>query len=158
MEVISQREMEFRQEGFSGARLDRVTPERMDELRDRVSNIVDIMRSMGSPRLRITENTSQGFPMGFCIQWARRRPSLAEITDTGGGCRSMLVILDGQPVQDAGGAGPTIPATEFLLDMDPEEIEEVTILSPIQGEFRYGRSGRYGALVIRTRRGVRDGG
>ena len=158
VEVISQREMEFRQEGFSGARLDRVTPERMDELRDRVSNIVDIMRSMGSPRLRITENTSQGFPMGFCIQWARRRPSLAEITDTGGGCRSMLVILDGQPVQDAGGAGPTIPATEFLLDMDPEEIEEVTILSPIQGEFRYGRSGRYGALVIRTRRGVRDGG
>ena len=70
----------------------------------------------------------------------------------------MLVILDGQPVQDAAGAGPTIPATEFLLDMDPEEIESVTLLSPIQGEFRYGRSGQYGALVIETRKGGRRGG
>lgn len=70
----------------------------------------------------------------------------------------MLVILDGRPVQNAAGAGPTIPATDFILDMDPEEIESVQVLSPIQAGFRYGLQGEYGALVIETRRGGRGGG
>jgi hypothetical protein len=42
--------------------------------------------------------------------------------------------------------------------MDPEEIESVRVLSPVQAEFRYGIDGSYGALVIETRRGGRDAG
>lgn len=158
VEVLTRRDMEFRREGLTGARLDRVTPEEMDKLRDRVTNIVDILKSKGSPRIRITEASGHGFPMGFCIQWSRRRPSIYSEGSGGGGCRSMLVILDGRPVQNAAGAGPTIPATDFILDMDPEEIESVQVLSPIQAGFRYGLQGEYGALVIETRRGGRGGG
>lgn len=69
----------------------------------------------------------------------------------------MLIILDGRPLNDALGSR-TIPASAFLLDMEPEEIESVRVLSPVQAEFRYGLAGENGALVIETRRGRRGEG
>lgn len=153
VEVFSRTTMEVRTEGFTGANLDRVTPEEMDELRNRTYNIVDVIRQMGSPRIRITESGSWGFPLGFCMTWSRRRPSLAHEA-AGGGCQPMLIVVDGQPIQ----GGPQIPASSIVLDMDPEDIEAVSVLSPIQAEFRYGIDGGYGALVIETRKGARGGG
>ena len=167
MEVLSQREMAFRQEGFSGGRLDVLTPEEIDEVRHRVTDIVDLIRTMGSPRIRITEETSHGFPMGFCIHWTRRETSVeagrqraaaAGAQGGGGNCQSMLVVLDGMPVQDVGGSGPTIPATDFLLDLSPEEIESIRVLSPVQARFQYGVRGERGALIVEIRRGWRPGG
>jgi hypothetical protein len=153
VEVFSTLEREIRTEGYTGARVDRVSPERMDELRDRVRNIVDIIRQMGSPRIRITEWGPQGFPMGFCMTWHRRRPTVRDI-QTGNTCQSMLIILDGQPFS----GGTQLPPSEFILDMDPEEIESVRVLSPVQAEFRYGIEGGNGALIIETGRGGREGG
>jgi len=153
VEVFSRGEMEIRTEGFTGATLDRVTPEEMDVLRDKTYNIVDVIRQMGSPRIRITEAGPQGFPLGFCMTWNRRRPSLRHELE-GGGCQSMLIILDGLPIQ----GGPQIPPSSIILEMDPEEIEAVRVLSPIQAQFRYGLDGGNGALVIETRRGARGGG
>lgn len=167
MEVLSQREMAFRQQGFSGGRFDVLTPEEIDEVRHRVTDIVSLIRTMGSPRIRITEETSHGFPMGFCIRWTRRETSVeagrqraAAAGAQGGGsnCQSMLVVLDGMPVQDVGGSGPTIPATDFLLDLSPEEIESIRVLSPVQARFQYGVRGERGALIVETRRGWRPGG
>jgi hypothetical protein len=153
VEVFSRPAMEARTEGFTGADLDRITPEEMDVLRVKTYNIVDVIRQMGSPRIRITEAGPQGFPLGFCMAWTRRRPSLAHEA-AGGGCQSMLIVLDGLPIQ----GGPQLPASAIVLEMDPEEIETVRVLSPIQAEFRYGIDGGFGALVIETRRGARGGG
>lgn len=164
VEVLSQREMAFRQEGFSGGRTDLLTPEEMDIVRHRVTDIVDLIRTMGSPRIRITEETSHGFPMGFCIHWTRRETSVeagrqrAAAQGSQAGCQSMLVVMDGMPLQDLGGAGPTIPVTDFLLDLHPEEIESIRVISPVQARFEYGVRGERGALIIETRRGGAPGG
>lgn len=110
--VISRREMEFRQDGFSGGRMDVMTPEEIDAVRDRVTNVVDLIRTMGSPRIRVSEETSHGFPMGFCIHWTRRETSVeagrqraagAEVQGSQNACQSMLVVVDGIPRQDIGG-------------------------------------------------------
>jgi hypothetical protein len=158
VEVISRREMEFRQEGFAGGETDYITPEEMDAVRDRVTDIVDVIRSMGSPRIRITNSNSGGVPLGFCIRWTRREASVQAGALRGeGGCTNMLIVLDGMPMQGAGGGGPTIPATDFLMDLSPAEIESVQILSPVQARFQYGAGGDRGALIIKTRRGGRGG-
>ena len=86
-----------------------------------------------------------------------QRAAEAEQRGTTPGCTAMLIVLDGIPQQDVGGGGPTIPATEFLLDLTPEEIESVQVLSPVQARFRFGAQGDRGALVIETRRGGRGG-
>ena len=65
----------------------------------------------------------------------------------------MLIVVDGQPIQ----GGPRLPASAIVLEMDPEDIESVRVLSPVQAEFRYGLEGGSGALVIETRRGARGG-
>jgi len=167
VEVLSLAQEEFRQEGFSGGRFDRITPEEMDLVRDRVTDIVDVIRSTGSPRIRITDYSTGGVPMGFCIRWTRRelseggalqRSAEAENRGTTPGCTAMLIVLDGIPQQDVGGAGPTIPATEFLLDLSPEDIESVRVLSPVQARFQFGAQGDRGALIVVTRRGGRGGG
>jgi len=162
VEVLSRNEMGFRQEGFSGGRFDQITPEEMDVIRDRVTDIVDVIRRTGSPRIRVTDYTTGGVPMGFCIRWTRRelsqggalqRSAEAGARGTTPSCTSMLVVVDGMPQQDVGGSGPTIPATEFLLDLSPEDIESVRVISPVQARFQYGAMGDRGALIIETRRG-----
>jgi hypothetical protein len=136
----------------------------MDLIRDRVTDVVDVIRSTGSPRIRITDYTTGGVPMGFCIRWTRRelsdagaltRATEGEYRGTDPSCTSMLIVVDGMPQQDVGGGGPTIPATEFLLDLSPEDIESVRVLSPVQARFQYGSQGDRGALIIETRRGGR---
>lgn len=162
VEVLRGAEMEFRQEGFAGGRVDRITPEQMDLIRDRVTDVVDIIRNTGSPRIRISDYSAGGVPMGFCIRWTRRelsqggalqRAAEAGARGTTPGCTSMLIVVDGVPQQDVGGGAHTIPATEFLLDLSPEDIESVRILSPVQARFRFGARGDRGALMIETRRG-----
>jgi hypothetical protein len=164
VEVLSQAELDVRTEGRAGATLDRLTPEEMDELRDNVSNVVDVIQSLGSPRIRITEYGPQGFPLGFCMRWQRGRPPTLPTTPPpetvegmsqglSGGCQSMLIVLDGRPVP----SGPMQPASSFIMEMDPEDIESVEVLSPVQAQFRFGQLGANGALVIDTRRGGREG-
>ena len=162
VEVLSQRELDFRREGFSGGRFDAITPEEMAEIRDRVTDVVDVIQKMGSPRIRISDTNTMGVPMGFCIRWTRRELSVQagrlRAQETGGrgtdsGCTNMLIVLDGIPQQDVGGMGPTIPASDFILDLTPEEIQSIRVLSPVQARFQYGAMGDRGALVIETRLG-----
>jgi hypothetical protein len=165
VEVFSRTEMDVRQEGFTGATLDRLTPEEMDELRHRTSDIVDVIHRMGSPRIRITEWGPQGFPLGFCLTWSRSgmrsipAAPASEVVEglaqgVPGGCQAMLMVVDGRPVN----GGPQLPASAFILDMDPDDIESVSVLSPVQAQFRYGSEGVNGALVIETRKGAGRGG
>ena len=73
-----------------------------------------------------------------------------------------LVVVDGQPVH----GGPHLAVSDFLsdfvlhfvLDLDPEDIGSVSVLSPVQAHFRYGSDGGNGALVIETRRPGGRGG
>lgn len=157
VEVFSRAELEVRTDPYTGV-LDRLTPVQLDALRDRTADIVDAIRLMGSPRIRITETSPQGFPLGFCIRWTRRLPSLRQ-QQGGSGCPAMLLVVDGQAIGGGPqGLGSALEASGLVLDMDPEDIESVRILSPIQAQFRYGLDGGNGALVVETRRGVREGG
>ncbi len=61
----------------------------------------------------------------------------------------MLLVVDGRPIH----GGPIQPPSSLILDMSPEDIESVEVLSPVQAQFRYGQEGANGALVIETRRG-----
>ena len=159
VEVLSRSEREARADPFTGASLDRLTPVEMDALRTRVRDLVSVVQRMGSPRIRITESGPQGFPIGFCIRWSRQIPSIAQ-QQGGGGCPSMLIVVDGIPVgggpQDAAGGQHRLPASGLALTLGPEDIEAVSVLSPVQAQFRFGIDGGNGALVIETRRGRRD--
>jgi len=160
VEVFSRAELDVRSDPFTGATLDRLTPVEMDALRVRVRDMVDVVRTMGSPRIRVSEVGPQGFPVAFCIRWTRQIPSIRQ-QQGGSGCPSMLIVVDGRPIgggpQDAGGNRHVLPASALALSLNPEDIESVTVLSPVQAEFRYGIDGGNGALVIETRRGGRDG-
>lgn len=159
VEVFSRAGLAERADPFTGTALDRLTPVEMDALRRRVRGIVDVVQRMGSPRIRITESGPQGFPVGFCIRWSRQIPSIMR-QQRGGGCPSMLIVVDGRPVgggpQDDGGSRHRLPASGLALTMGPDDIESVSVLSPVQAQFRFGIDGGNGALVIETRNGGRD--
>jgi len=160
VEVFSRAELDVRGDPFTGATLDRLTPVELEALRVRVRDMVDVVRTLGSPRIRISEVGPQGFPVAFCVRWTRQIPSIRQ-QQGGSGCPSMLIVVDGRPIgggpQDAGGSRRVLPASALALSLNPDDIESVTVLSPVQAEFRYGIDGGYGALVIETRRGGRDG-
>ena len=73
--------------------------------------------------------------IGLCVAQQRAR------TATGQGTCS-LVVLDGVPISGV-----------QALDIDPDAIESIAILSPIQAVTFYGTLGGSGAVLVWTRRG-----
>ena len=82
------------------------------------------------------ENLSPGSDdIGLCVSVTRAR--------TGGGLgRCALVVLDGIPIAGA-----------QALAIDPESIESMALLNPIEATTYYGTLGSAGALLVWTRRG-----
>ena len=106
---------------------------------------IPVKRDMGSIlertaqaglRVNRPENLTMGSDdIGLCVAILRVR------TADGGG-RCALVVLDGVPITGPG-----------ALDIDPDAIESIAILEPIEASTYFGTLGGGGAVLVWTRRG-----
>jgi hypothetical protein len=92
------------------------------------------------PSMRVlrSENTMPiGEDMHLCISLQRAR------TGAGYG-RCALAVVDGQPVSN-----------KVLKSLNPESVEAIAVLQPIEATFLFGIRGEAGAVMVWTRRGGR---
>jgi len=66
-----------------------------------------------------------------------------------------LLVLDGVPIDNAevGNRIGGVDQSNRGIDINPQDVESVTLLSGAAGQIRYGLRGANGALLINTRRG-----
>lgn len=153
VEVASEEEQTAR---LLGRAADLISRADVAEAGERTSQLLDVMRSKAPPRLQIRQQGGRG-GITFCIQSSRRSPSVQELRDSGIGCRPLLVAMDGvvvyAPPLTAEVAAGNLPedVAQMILRQNPGEIENIRILSPSDAFFRYGHSGRLGAVEIKTR-------
>jgi len=133
-----------------------VTRSELAEIEDFAPDLTNVLRRKAGNRLRITAaSPSGGFVRDFCVQSSRRSPSMSELSDWPG-CRPVMLIVNGVMVWAPSLNGPEgMPRGEFreILTLPPDQIEDVELLSPMEGRFQYGALGRFGVLLINTRRG-----
>ncbi len=156
VEGTRREEMEARQQGWES---EFIGPEEVAEAAKRTNKLLEVMRSKAPPRLQIRQSGGHG-GVTFCIQSTRRRPSFQDLRELGDGCRPTLLVLDGVVVYAPPSVTEMATITQaslpghvarMLLDQDPNEIESIRILSPSQAFFRYGESGRMGAVEIKSK-------
>ena len=162
VEGTRREEMEARRAGWAS---EFIGPEEVAEAAERTNRLLEVMRSKAPPRLRIRQTGGHG-GISFCIQSTRRRPSVQDLRELGDGCHPALLVLDGvvvyapPPVAEmAEITQSSLPGhvAKMLLDQDTSDIERIRILSPAQAFFRYGESGRTGAVEIKSRHPGRPG-
>lgn len=120
-------------------RADFISREEIELMLPRVSGAADILRNMATPGLRIRdvfqvdELTGVTVP-AFCIEVSRR--------SGGEGCRPAAVALNDiiVPFPD-----------QVIRDLDPNIIDRIEILSPIDAQFQFGTLGGNGVVAIYTR-------
>jgi hypothetical protein len=120
-------------------RADYITRAEIEPMLTRVQNAGDLLRNMNTPGLRIREvqladeMTGVMVP-GLCVEVSRR--------SGGEGCRQAAVFVN-DVVMPSG--------ADFLRDLDPNIIESIEILSPIDAQFQFGTIAGNGAILIYTR-------
>ena len=114
--------------------IDRSVIEAIPVKRD-VGSVLENSKVTGIRIIRPENQLPSGDALGLCISAQRAR------TAAGFG-RCMLGVVDGIP-----------QSNQALLDLDPETVEAMAVLSPIEGSFLYGAQGEAGVLMIWTRRG-----
>ncbi len=154
VEVLSTEEREWRATGYAA---DYAGPEEMATIAEKVQGMANALRSMGSPRIKVTERGGN-VGAGLCIE--SLRPSSPADLMRGGGpgsCQPMLVVVNGNILQDipagAGGgfSGLFSLSTARLQDLNLEDIESVRVLTPTEARFRFGSRGDNGAVIVTTR-------
>ena len=120
-------------------RADFISREEIDALLPRTTATVDLLRNVQAPGLRIREISTvdpvTGVPRpGLCIEVSRR--------SGGQGCAPAAVFINDVPV----------PYPEqAIIDMDPNFIDRIEVLNPVDASFRFGTIAGNGAIVIYTR-------
>lgn len=120
-------------------RSDFITREEIELILPRVTATADLLRNMNTPGLRIRdvyqvdEITGVTVP-SICIEVSRR--------SGGEGCRPAAVALNDVVV---------LYPDQLLRDLDPNIIDRIEILSPIDAQFQYGSVAGNGAVAIYTR-------
>ena len=122
------------------------------EIRPRFTDLTGVLRERMAGQIRIDSGGGGTHTLAdYCVQATRRTTAPTQ------GCASVMLIVDGIPLHtppaDDGVRLPPSGAFYWVLSMPPEQIESVRVLSPSEGRFRYGPQGRFGVLVITTRRG-----
>ncbi len=140
-----------------------ITRAEIAELEDRSLRILDVIQRRIGPRLQIFSAPSrQGMSVDLCIRPTRRNLSISDLRQFSGDCRPVMVIMDGMvlwapPASSAAGTSARMspPPGTFreILGIRPDEVQRIEFLTSVDAQFRYGDQGRYGALVIETRRG-----
>jgi hypothetical protein len=120
-------------------RADYISRAEIEPMLARVQNTGDLLRNMNTPGLRIRdvyladEVTGVMVP-GLCVEVSRR--------SGGEGCMQAAVFLN-DVIMPSG--------ADFLRDLDPNIIESIEILSPIDAQFQFGTVAGNGAILIYTR-------
>jgi hypothetical protein len=122
-----------------GKRQDILTREEIEPLLARVQSGGDLLRSMNVPGFRVREvyvdDPVTGVRMpGLCVEVSRRYG--------GEGCRPAAVFMNGVYIPQP---------DQFLRALDPNVIDRIEILSPIDAQFEFGTLAGNGAVVIYTR-------
>jgi hypothetical protein len=120
-------------------RADFIGREDIEVMLPRVSQTADILRSMNAPGMRIRDVyqvdrlTGVMIP-GLCIEVSRRAG--------GEGCMPAAVALNGVVVS---------APDQVIRDLDPNVIDRIEILSPVDAQFQFGSIAGNGAIAIYTR-------
>jgi hypothetical protein len=120
-------------------RADFISREEIEALLPRTTAVVDLLRNVHAPGLRIREISTvdavTGVPIpGLCIEISRR--------SGGQGCAPAAVFINDVPM----------PYPEqAIMDMDPNFIDRIEVLNPVDAAFRFGTMAGNGAIVIYTR-------
>lgn len=120
-------------------RADFIAREEIEAMLPRVSQTADILRNMNAPGMRIRdvyqvdELTGVMVP-GLCIEVSRRAG--------GEGCVPAAVALNGVIV--------SLP-DQVIRDLDPNVIDRIEILGPVDAQFQFGSLAGNGAIAIYTR-------
>jgi hypothetical protein len=120
-------------------RSDFISREEIELVLPRVTATADLLRSMNTPGLRIRdvmqvdELTGVMMP-GLCIEISRR--------SGGEGCRPAAVALNNIVV---------LSPDQVIRDLDPNVIDRIEILSPVDAQFQFGSIAGNGAIAIYTR-------
>ena len=120
-------------------RADFISREEIDALLPRVTTTADLLRNVNAPGLRIRdvyvadEFTGASTP-SVCIEVSRR--------SGGQGCKPAAVSLNGVlvPYPD-----------QVIRDLDPNIIDRIEVLSPVDASFQFGSLAGNGAIAIYTR-------
>lgn len=121
-------------------RADVFTRADIEPILPRVRSMGDLLRNMNTPGLRISEvmiaDASGVQVPGLCVEIGRR------ITRTAGGCSQAAVFVNDviMPYPD-----------QILQALDPNVIERIEVLSPIDAQFQFGTVAGNGAVLIYTR-------
>ena len=120
-------------------RADFMSREEIEAILPRVTQTADILRSMNAPGMRIrdvyqVDQLTGVMVPGLCIEVSRRAG--------GEGCVPAAVVLNGVVV--------TLP-DQVIRDLDPNIIDRIEVLSPVDAQFQFGSIAGNGAIAIYTR-------
>jgi len=122
-----------------GTRFDGLTRAEVDAILPRSRDLPSLLRNARMPSFSIREvvyKTGLGWEHGLCLE-ATRRPSR-----NSGGCNMMTVYVNDVP----------LPAADvFIQDMDPNTVDRLQYIPPIEAMGLYGDRGFYGVLLIYLR-------
>jgi len=135
VEVLSQQGFEYRS---FGQRYDFIGPDLMEEYRVKYGKIEDMLHAR-FPGIRVWNPGGPG--SGICIRNQRGSTSMYG-GESDFGCA--LMFIDGLE------ADPNTVAT-----LHPEAIEAIQFIARLEARLVWGERGRYGVLLIETRRGGR---
>lgn len=122
----------------AGQRADVMSREDIEVALPGANGAVDLLRRMNTPGLRVRDGYIQDeitgvMIPGLCIEVGRRPP--------GGGCAPAAVALNDVLV---------IYPDMFLRSLDPNVIDRIEVLTPLDAQFRYGPAAANGAIMIYT--------
>ena len=134
--------------------------EEMEGLERRTIDFLGVLRAKAGPLLFISPVSTGGGGTNYCLGSTRAGVSsqVSALGRRANSCNRVLVVWDGaafnSPLDISGmdSDAPEVSALGELLGLSPAHVEDVTLLSPMQGRFRWGEAGRNGVLVVRTRR------
>jgi hypothetical protein len=122
-----------------GKRQDIMTRDEIEPLLGRVQSAGDLLRNMNVPGFSVREvyidDPITGVRMpGLCVEVSRR--------SGGQGCRPASVFVNGVYIPQP---------DQFLRNLDPNVVDRIEVLSPIDAQFQFGTLAGNGAVVIYTR-------
>lgn len=106
------------------------------------------------PGLQITQGTGQ--PGGATSSFVLRGISTGGIADNGSTVRNPLVIIDGMPINNDPahiGSSNAAAISNPLAQLNPSNIESITILKDAAAVALYGSKASNGVILITTKRG-----